>query len=407
MTGPIAASGGPGAPSSGVAAPSSPERAPEGNAGGAENIGREQEDYIAAVADRLSSFLDGKRALLAAVSPDAVQLAAALEHLVTGGKRLRALMCYWGWRGAGGAAGADAVVTAGAALELFQAAALIHDDIIDRSDTRRGQPSVHRRFEGLHDTNNWTLDRHRFGEAAGILAGDLCLSFSEELFSSVGGLLPERAGIQVPGEPRPEQLARNVFNTMRTEVMAGQYLDILEEVAGPTRDPAGAVDRARTILRYKSAKYSMEHPLVLGGALAGGSPALLQGYAAFGLPLGEAFQLRDDVLGVFGDPETTGKPAGDDLREGKRTVLIGYTLSSATAADALFVDRRLGHPDLSSQDIDTIRAILARSGALKATEALIDSYWSSAFAALEALALPELAAQALHALAITAVRRSA
>jgi geranylgeranyl diphosphate synthase type I len=146
---------------------------------------------------------------------------------------------------------------------------------------------------------------------------------------------------------------------------------------------------------------------VLGGALAGGSPALLQGYAAFGLPLGEAFQLRDDVLGVFGDPETTGKPAGDDLREGKRTVLIGYTLSSATAADALFVDRRLGHPDLSSQDIDTIRAILARSGALKATEALIDSYWSSAFAALEALALPELAAQALHALAVTAVRRSA
>ena len=286
----------------------------------------------------------------------------SISNLVTGGKRLRALMCYWGWRGAGGEAGAAEVVTAGSALELFQAAALIHDDIIDRSDTRRGGPSVHRRFSELHEKQGWALDSERFGHAAAILTGDLCLSFSEESFTEIG----HRAA---SGSP-----ARLIFNLMRAEVMAGQYLDILEEVAGPRRDRAGAVSRAQSIIRFKSAKYSTEHPLALGGALAGAGDELLRGYSAFALPLGEAFQMRDDVLGVFGDPVTTGKPAGDDLREGKRTVLVAFALDQASPAESEFIDAKLGDPELSDADIAEIRRIIVDCGALQATEVLIEEF---------------------------------
>ena len=272
---------------------------------------------MAAVAGKLTDFLTTRQAVMSSISQDIDPLMGSISNLVTGGKRLRALMCYWGWRGAGGEAGAGEVVTAGSALELFQAAALIHDDIIDRSDTRRGGPSVHRRFSELHEAQGWALDSERFGHAAAILTGDLCLSFSEESFTEIGQSAAS-------GSP-----ARLIFNLMRAEVMAGQYLDILEEVAGPRRDRAGAVSRAQSIIRFKSAKYSTEHPLALGGALAGAGDELLRGYSAFALPLGEAFQLRDDVLGVFGDPVTTGKPAGDDLREGKRTVLVAFALDLA------------------------------------------------------------------------------
>lgn len=356
--------------------------------------GDEQSAYVTAVAAELSAFLARRRELLAGISPDALALLDAVANLTAGGKRLRALMCYWGWRGAGGAPGSTRVVAAGASLELFQAAALIHDDIIDRSDTRRGRPSVHMAFGNLHSEQGWFLDQERFGHAAAILAGDLCLSFSEEAFADIG---PEAAA---------GTRARQVFNNMRTEVMAGQYLDILEEVAGPTKDRSKAVDRARSIIRYKSAKYSTEHPLVLGGALAGAGEALLAAYSAFALPLGEAFQLRDDVLGVFGDPATTGKPAGDDLREGKRTVLVGYALEQAPEADLGFLEDRLGNPDLSDEDVTRLRSIIIDSGALGRTEALIDDLASHAFTALKALPVDSITMGALESLATAAVKRT-
>lgn len=361
----------------------------------AEQLRHEQADFVAAVAGELTGFLSAKQSVMAAISPDIEPIMGSISNLVTGGKRLRALMCYWGWRGAGGAAEAPEVVAAGAALELFQAAALIHDDIIDRSDTRRGGPSVHRSFSQLHDAQGWALDSERFGQAAGILAGDLCLSFSEEAFTDIG----ERAAAR--------STARLIFNLMRAEVMAGQYLDILEEVAGPVRDRAGAVHRAQSIIRFKSAKYSTEHPLALGGALAGASTELLRGYSAFALPLGEAFQLRDDVLGVFGDPQTTGKPAGDDLREGKRTVLVALALEQATAAESAFIDARLGHQDLTDPEIDQIRTIIAESGALQATEVLIEQFGATAYEALAALDLDELPKTALRRLAEVTVSRAA
>jgi geranylgeranyl diphosphate synthase type I len=352
----------------------------------------EQEAFVAEVADELTSFLDEKRTLLGQISPDTLVLVDAIRALVTGGKRMRALLAYWGWRGAGGTAGAREIILAGAALELFQAAALIHDDIIDRSDTRRGGPSVHRQFSTLHAERNWALNEERFGHAAAILTGDLCLSFSEEVFASIG------AGAASP--------ARSVFNLMRAEVMAGQYLDILEEVSGPSKPHGTAVARASAIIRFKSAKYSSEHPLVLGGALAGGSTELLAGYSAFALPLGEAFQLRDDVLGVFGDPAQTGKPAGDDLREGKRTVLVGLTIDGANEADRQFVDSHLGRQDLGEDQIAKLCAIMVDSQALARTEEMISGLSSTAFGALAALPVAADVRKALSALGRGAVSRT-
>ena len=355
----------------------------------------EQDAYRVRLAADLEDFLERQREVLLDVSEESVPLLGAVHTLSKGGKRMRALLNYWGWRGAGGEALGAPAVRSGLALELFQSAALIHDDIIDRSDTRRGAPSVHRHFANRHTDENWHLDSAHFGSSAAILAGDLCLALSEEAFTSVG----ERAGYATR--------ARALFNRMRTEVMAGQYLDILEEVVGPGHEPERAVVRARNILRYKSAKYSIEHPLAIGGALAGADDALLASYSAFSLPLGEAFQLRDDVLGVYGDPGVTGKPAGDDLREGKRTVLIAYALSSGSEAARREITAGLGRPDLDDDAVASLRGVIEESGALATTEALIAEHTEQAFTTLAEMAVDERTRSALESLAHAAVTRTA
>ncbi|MGH8969854.1 MAG: polyprenyl synthetase family protein, partial [Actinomycetes bacterium] len=261
------------------------------------------EDLRVRVHKTLGDFLSRQAGVLEAVSEDVAPLAEAIADLLSGGKRLRPAFCYWGWRGAGGRDG-PGIVAVAAALELFQAAALLHDDVMDGSDTRRGRPAAHRRLGALHRGSGWLGSSADFGVAGAILAGDLCLSWCDELYMSSGLSSTQLAA------------GRPVFDRMRTELMAGQYLDMLEQVQAAT-----TVERARHVIRYKSANYTVAQPLLLGGSLAGASPSLLATYSAYGLPLGEAFQLRDDVLGVFGDPDETGKPAGDDLREGKRTVL--------------------------------------------------------------------------------------
>ena len=375
-------------------APAAPEANKETGRAAA-SAADEQAAYRQALSADLEQFLGSQREVLEEVSAESVPLLGAVHSLAKGGKRLRALLNYWGWRGAGGEVLGEAAVRSGLALELFQSAALIHDDIIDRSDTRRGAPSVHRHFSNRHAEAEWFLDGSHFGSSAAILAGDLCLALSEEAFTSVG----ERAAYNTR--------ARAVFNRMRTEVMAGQYLDILEEVVGPGHEPDRAVVRARNILRFKSAKYSIEHPLAIGGALAGASEELLAAYSAFSLPLGEAFQLRDDVLGVFGDPEITGKPAGDDLREGKRTVLIAYALSSGSAAVRKEITEQLGRPDLDEDAVASLRSAIQESGALATTEALIAEHTGQAFSTLAALAVDEQTRSALESLAHAAVTRTA
>jgi geranylgeranyl diphosphate synthase type I len=351
------------------------------------------EDLRARVRKALDGFLARQGEVLAQVSPECAPLTEAIADLVRGGKRLRPAFCYWGWRGAGGD-DSEPIVHAAAAMELFQAAALIHDDVMDGSDTRRGMPSVHRRFATRHTTAGWVGDGERFGLAGAVLAGDLCLAWSGELLAA-SGLDPDRLAA-----------ARSPFDRMCTELMAGQYLDMLEQAATGDRSES-AVDRARRVIRFKSAKYTIEAPLQIGGTLAGADPALLATYSTFGLTLGEAFQLRDDILGVFGDPGETGKPAGDDLREGKRTVLAAETLRAADPARQAVVQRLLGRPDLDADGVDTLREIIRETGALATVERLIGELVAQARAALRAGDVAEPARAVLDALIDATTDRTA
>jgi geranylgeranyl diphosphate synthase, type I len=337
------------------------------------------EDLRGRVQKVLDEALSHQAEVLEAVSPDLAPLVDAAADLTRGGKRLRPAFCYWGWRGAAGppdGPSGEAIVRAATGLELFQAAALIHDDVMDDSDTRRGMPSMHRRFAELHRGASWMGTPERFGEAAAILLGDLCLAWSDEMLTGCG--LDEAA----------LRRGRPVFDRMRTELMGGQYLDMLEQARAGS-DGARASDRARTVIRYKSAKYTIEHPLLLGGCLAGAEPALLAAYSAYGLPLGEAFQLRDDLLGVFGDPSQTGKPAGDDLREGKRTMLIAYAHEHASPAQESTLRRHLGDPRLDSHGVAALREVIVDTGAVGAVERLIDSLVADAAAALDSAPVAE------------------
>jgi geranylgeranyl diphosphate synthase, type I len=348
----------------------------------------DREDLRQRVQKALNAFVAGQQHVLDAVSEELAPLTDALVDLLHGGKRLRPAFCYWGFRGAGGT-DADAVVTAAAALELFQACAIVHDDVMDGSDTRRGQPAVHRRFAALHRTEGWTGDPEGFGTGAAILLGDLCLSWSDQMLATCG--LP--ADVLDAG--------RAVFDEMRTELMGGQYLDLLEQARG-----GGSVERALRVARYKSAKYTIEKPLHLGAALAGAGQDVRDGYSGYGLPLGEAFQLRDDVLGVFGDPAATGKPAGDDLREGKRTALVALALEQAGPAQAAAVRRHLGDPHLSDEGVAVLREVICDTGALARVEAMVDELMDDALTALAAAPVEDGAREVLHELAVAATSRS-
>ena len=338
----------------------------------------------------LGDFLAGQRARLAGIDEALLPVADALDSFVLGGgKRLRPAFGYWAYRGAGGV-DSDQVVGALAALELVHASALIHDDVIDSSDTRRGEPAVHRRFAALHRDAGWRGDPAGFGNAAAILLGDLCLAWSDEM---LGG-----SGL----DPRVLARARPVFDLMRTEVTAGQYLDVLAQAGGEVSQR-----RAVKVARFKSAKYTVQRPLLFGAALAGAPPALDTAYSAYGLPLGEAFQLRDDILGVFGDPARTGKPAGDDLREGKRTYLVAAALAGAGPDDKAVLRAGLGRPDLDSAGVAQLQEIITRAGALRRTERRIAELTGTALTALAGAAgLEPEAAGVLTELAAAATSRA-
>jgi geranylgeranyl diphosphate synthase type I len=351
------------------------------------------EDLRSRVQKALDDHLSMQAARLEQLGPDLGSMVDVITDLLQGGKRLRAAFCYWGWRGADGPDCAQIVEAAGA-LELFQAAALLHDDVMDDSDTRRGRPAAHRRMASLHRGNGWTGDGERFGVAAAILTGDLCLAWSDEMLN--------RSGLA----PSALNRGREIFDLMRTQLMGGQYLDVLEQVLTEA-DGGGTTERARRVIRFKSAKYSIEHPLLLGGALAGAPRDLLNAYSAFGLPLGEAFQLRDDVLGVFGDPTETGKPAGDDLREGKRTVLVAEALRTASPSQAAQVRRRLGDPRLDAEGVAVLREIIVETGALDAVERLVEQLVEEACAALAKADVADPAREVLGQLVDAATARQA
>ena len=358
------------------------------------------------VRERVDELLAAHAARLAgevaAVAPEAAPLASSVAALLSSGKRLRASFTYWSWRAHGGVPGTpgeDAVLRVGAALELFHAAALFHDDVIDDSDTRRGRPAAHREFAAAHRRDRLSGDEGRYGVSVAILLGDLALIASDAEFAGAVAALP----------PAAASSARSVFDAMRTEVTVGQYLDLLAQAQPWDDDPARVEARARQVIRSKSARYSVEHPLALGAALAGADDEALAACRAIGLPLGEAFQLRDDLLGVFGDPVVTGKPAGDDLREGKRTVLVARALrlaqQAADTATAALLRTRLGDPALSAGDAAAVAEAIAATGAPDEVEKLIDELAGTALGLVERQGWPEDARAHLVALARQSVDR--
>ncbi|MEV7972026.1 polyprenyl synthetase family protein [Cellulomonas sp. NPDC089187] len=362
-----------------------------------EGVRAQVDALLTAHLDRLESELDQ-------MGSGTAPLIEAMRLMLSGGKRLRAAFCYWSWRAHGGAQsgpGAVAALRVGAALELFQAAALFHDDVMDDSDTRRGLPAAHRSFAHAHRTAQWSGDDRRYGESAAILLGDLALIASEQEFSAaVADLDPDRA-----------TTTRAVFDRMRTEVTVGQYLDLQAQVLPWGTDPAGDERRAREVIRAKSARYSVEHPVLMGAALAGADQATLTAASGFGLPLGEAFQLRDDLLGVFGDPATTGKPAGDDLREGKRTVLVARAMAAAgRAGDRTLMERlrsELGNRGLSEADCLALAEAIRTCGAVDEVEQLIDELVTQADRAWEVAPLVDPGREMLARLGRAAVQRQA
>lgn len=324
------------------------------------------------VQERMQELLADYQHRAIQIAPSAEPLVSSIARLVEGGKRLRALLAWWGWQGAGGDADDPRIVDAGVALEFFQAAALIHDDVLDRSDTRRGQPSVHKSFENLHRDKQWVQDGAHFGISAAILAGDLALGLSEEVFSTTA----DATAFAMP--------AREAFNAMRFEVMTGQYLDILAEANVPS-DPAVALEQARTVLQYKSAHYSAVWPYELGGILAGADETTLKTYRDFSAPLGMAFQLGDDLLGVFGDPSLTGKPSGDDLLEGKRTELIAHALKNLEPEKAQMLNNFLEDPATSQRTVNEMQILIESSGARAIIETEIQRLGQQTYQALNEL----------------------
>jgi geranylgeranyl diphosphate synthase type I len=359
--------------------------------------GRPDEAGLAgAIEAALASYLDARCADAAAIDPVFAEATDALVAFVlNGGKRIRPTFAWWGWRGAGGSVGspeAVAVLRAISALELVQACALIHDDLMDASATRRGRPTVHVEFARRHAGAAWRGKPARFGAAAAILLGDLALAWADDMLGSAG-LSPAALGrVAAP------------WRAMRTEMLGGQYLDVYTQSTGDTSARA-----ALQIDRYKTAAYTVERPLHVGAAIADAPPELVSAYRRFGADLGIAFQLRDDLLGVFGDPEVTGKPAGDDLREGKRTLLLAVAVERAQErgrTDALTaIDAAVGDPGLDEAAVDRVRDLLTDLGAVQSVEQRIAALTGSALDALSAADIAEPAASQLAELAVAATRR--
>lgn len=344
----------------------------------------------------LAVFLEARTAEASAIDPHYAAAADELSAFVLGGgKRIRPTFAWWGWRGAGGSVDAPealSVLRAVSSLELLQACALVHDDLMDASALRRGKPTVHVAFARKHAEARWHGKPARFGAAAAILLGDLALVWADDMFHTCG--LP------------PQTMARAgaPWRFMRTELLGGQYLDVLHQATRDTSEGA-----ALRIDRYKTAAYTVERPLHLGAALAGAPPELVDGYRRFGADIGVAFQLRDDLLGVFGDPAVTGKPAGDDLREGKRTLLLAIAMERAEqrgdSAARTAIEAAIGDPHLTADQVERTRDLLTDLGAVQAVEQRIAALTGSALDALAAAPVTGRAATELAELAVTATRR--
>ena len=330
------------------------------------------------VAARIDAMLVPELDRWSALDPDLHDPMVEIRRLVlSGGKRLRPAFCQWGHVWAGGEPDAQAVIDAGAAFELMHAFALFHDDVMDDAHSRRGQTTTHTVFADRHAAAGWSGESRRFGEGVAILVGDLAFVYADQLLAGAN------------------PVAWRIWNELRIELNVGQVLDILGSVRG-VRDVA----QAERICRYKSGKYTIERPLHLGAALAAPerfddlAPAL----SGYGLPLGDAFQMRDDVMGAFGEESLTGKSVGGDLREGKPTPLLARAIDAATPAQRDVLDL-VGDPELSAEQIAAVQQVIVETGALADLEVTIASRADAALSALDAADVPEPARHELAALA--------
>ncbi|MFI5495272.1 polyprenyl synthetase family protein [Actinoplanes sp. NPDC051859] len=364
-----------------------------------------------AVEGTLAEFLSSQIATLDAVDPALGRFARTSRDLVlAGGKRLRPTFAYWGWRGMIGAREpVDPVLPALAALELMHTFALVHDDVMDGSATRRGRPTAHRRFATQHRAGDGLGDADQFGTTAAILVGDLCLVWADQLLAQAALTTATLFSV------------RACYDRMRVETVAGQYLDVL----GETQPGEWSVDRAMVVARHKTASYTVQRPLQFGLALAGPIRSRAQeindAYQVYGQAIGEAFQLCDDLLGVYGDPVVTGKPAGDDLRTGKPTALLMLARQLATPAQlaelthtpagaVIPADSSGGSPAADSPTPEQIARqaeIIAETGAVARIEAMIRHRVDQAVSAIRAAPIHDAARLALTDLAITATHRPA
>ena len=344
----------------------------------------------AAINTSLAQFFEQESGSLRQIGGELNPVADSLgRFLLDTGKRLRPLFATIGFLGAGGELSPE-IIRATASLELVHVCALIHDDVMDASDTRRGAPAIHKQFQAQHSREGLHGSGEQFGMAAAILLGDLALIWAAKALHESGA----------PSQSILRSLP--FYDEMRVELMAGQYLDIYEQALA-----SESVERSLKVARYKSGKYSIERPLHFGASLnAGFLPTVIEIYSRYGLPLGEAFQLRDDVIGVFGDPERTGKPAGDDLREGKRTVLVATTLSRATVIQRTEFLQLFGRKDLDTPQIQTLRQIIVDTGALIELESVIEEMTFKAHKALTTGGITPQAVALLDEMAVAATQRS-
>ncbi len=359
------------------------------------------------IADQLTAFLDGQATLVETIAgwspepglavPEADELALIRRiaaEATSGGKRLRPAFALWGCVAVGGVeAVTPAVWTAAAALDLLHVSALVHDDVMDDSDLRRGRPAAHKQFEAFHAAQGWSGDPAVFGRAGAILLGDLLVMWSVEMF--------DRAGLSLDARER----ALPVLHAVRSEVTLGQMLDVAAQARPPLGTLTDDVLAAQRVVEHKSAKYTVLRPLLLGAQIADGTPEVLAGLEMYGSALGRAFQYRDDLLGVFGDEAVTGKPTGDDLREGKRTLLVAHTRARLSEPDRARFDRLFGAADLSVGGRDELQSLISASGALAEVEAIIDRLHDEAVGALAEIAITDDGRTALTALARAAVHR--
>jgi geranylgeranyl diphosphate synthase, type I len=339
----------------------------------------------------LEEFLAERARDLGAVDRRLATLATAVhEAVLGGGKRLRPTFGYWGWRGVvGPGTPAAPVLPALAALELLHAFALVHDDIMDDSPTRRGRPSTHAALAGWHARHHLRGGGGEFGRSAAILAGDLCLVWADELIATAG--LPAETVIA----------ARRVYDRMRVDAVCGQFLDLLGEAS-----PVWTLNLTELVTRLKTACYTVTGPLLYGAALGGyRDPAVELAYARYGMALGEAFQLRDDLLDVYGDPAVTGKPVGTDLRRGKPTALLELARSLADHRRLADIERELARRDQA--DVSRLARLIRWTGAADQVERMIDDRVAEAIGALAEAPVDPAARAELARLARAATQRAA